>query len=169
MDTNNVLGEVLEKGQAAIQKTVKSAGDSATGVVKQAAGQVTGSSDNQTEINVQPQDKQAASDKAQADEFVRDLYAPSRPQKRQDNVGNQPLELEDKEKIAQLRQKLHNEIYYQPLIQGEKSQEERPAEKVEHEKQKEMHDLQKEEAKKPPPLAVQRAQQSTEKFRGASG
>jgi hypothetical protein len=164
MDSNNILGEILEKGQSVGQKTGKAVTDSAAGAVKTAAGQITGDS-SQPGMN----ETNAVSDKAQNEEFVKELYAPSKPQDGQNPEANQKAQAEEQAKLAGVRQKLHDEVYYQPLIQGTKSQEERPAEKVERERKEEMQDLQKKENKKPGPVAVQRAQQSAEKFRGASG
>lgn len=164
MDTNNVLGEILEKGQSAVQKSAKTVADSASNVVKTTASQATGQ--DQGEQNIQD-NAQKANDKAQVADMVKDIYSPSNP-----NVkapSKEQAEAEDKAKLVSLRQKLHDEVYYQPLIAGQKAQEERPAEKVEREKVQEMQDLQKKEDKKPTPLAVQRAQQSAEKFRGVSG
>lgn len=172
MDKNGVLGEILEKGQSAVQKTGKTAADSAKSAVKTAVGQVAGDSNQPgpNEINGAVSDNQTASDKAQNDEFVKELYAPSKPQNSQNTEDNQRAQTEEQAKLAGVRQKLHDEVYYQPLIQGQKArQEERPAEKVEREKKQEMQDLQKKETKKPGPIAVQRAQQTAEKFRGVSG
>ena len=164
MDKNGALGEILEKGQSAVQKSAKAAADSSSNLVKTAAGQIAGQ--NQGEQGIQD-DAQKVTDKAQADDLVKDLYAPSNP-----NVkapSKEQSEADKKAKLANLRQKLHDEVYYQPLIAGQKAQEERPAEKVEREKKQEMQDLRQKEDKKPKPLAVQRAQQSAEKFRGVSG
>lgn len=167
MDSNNVLGEVLETGQSAVKNSGKATVNSVAGLAKTAAGQVAGDS-SRVEANAAVADQQTASDKTQNDEFVKELYAPSQ------NGHNLPpaevpAETEEQAKLAGVRQKLHDEVYYQPLIQGSESQEERPAEKVEREKKQEMQDLQKKEAEKPAPIAVQRAQQTAEKFRGVSG
>jgi hypothetical protein len=173
MDKNGVLGEVLEKGQSVVQKTGKAVADSASGAVKVAVGQAAGDSNQPgtNEANTAVSDQQQiASDKAQNDEFVKELYAPSAPQNAQSpSPIEQQSRTEEQIKLANVRQKLHDEVYYQPLIQGSKSREERPAEKVEREKKQEMQDLQKKEAVKPAPIAVQRAQQTAEKFRGVSG
>lgn len=170
MDKNGVLGELLEQGQSVVQKTGKAVADSATGVVKTAAGQVAGDSNIQAKDNAVVPDQKVLSDKTQTDELVKELYAPSQPQNGQNLTPAEPQsKTEEQAKLASVRQKLHDEVYYEPLIQGSKSQEERPAEKVEREKKQEMQDLQKKEAKKPAPIAVQRAQQTAEKFRGVSG
>lgn len=170
MDKNRVLGELLEQGQSVVQKTGKAVADSATGVVKTAAGQVAGDPNNQAKDNVVVPD-QKANDKTQTDELVEELYAPSQPRNGQNLSPSEPQsKTEEQAKLANVRQKLHDEVYYEPLIHGQKAkQEERPAEKVEKEKKQEMADLQQKEAKKPAPIAVQRAQQSAEKFRGVSG
>lgn len=76
---------------------------------------------------------------------------------------------EEQRKLLELRNQLHKENYYNPLTSPPKQQEERPAEKVEKEKQREMQELEQEKAEKPPPLAVQRERNKAEMFRGASG
>ena len=169
MDKNGILGEVLEKGQTVIQKTGKAVANSAAGTVKTAVGQVAGDTNGQGESSAVGSDKQTASDKAETDQLVKELYAPSKSPDGHAPAENQQREADTKAKLASVRQKLHDEVYYEPLINSAKPQEERPAEKVEREKKQEMHDLQKKEAKKPTPLAVQRAQQTAEKFRGVSG
>lgn len=170
MDLNNVLGEVLEKGQSVVKNSGKTTVNSVGGFVKTAVGQVAGDSNSQVKDNVSVSDQQAVRDKAQNDELVKELYAPSAPQNSQKSPSVEPQsETEEQAKLASVRQKLHDEVYYRPLIQGSKSQEERPAEKVEKEKKQEMQDLQKKEEEKPAPIAVQRAQQTAEKFRGISG
>jgi len=172
MDTNNVLGELLEQGQSMAQKTGKAVADSAAGAVKTAVSQVTGVNSAQAgtnEGNAAPTDQPSASDKAQTDELVKELYAPSNPQAAQDPVDKQQVEQDAQVKLQSIRQKLHQEVYYEPLVNPARQEEERPAEKVEREKQQELQDLQQKEAKKPAPIGVQMAQQSAEKFRGASG
>jgi hypothetical protein len=173
MDKNNALGEILEKGQTVVKNSGKAVVNSAAGMAKAAAGQVAGdanqSGSNEANTAI-PDQEQVASDKAQTEELVKDLYAPSKPQSGQKPVVKPQSETEEKAKLASVRQKLHDEVYYQPLIQGQKSQqEERPTEKAEREKEQGLQDLQKKEAKKPAPIAVQRAQQTAEKFRGVSG
>ena len=162
-NNNDVFGEVLEKGQQAGQKTAAAISDAA----KMAAGQVTGGdSKNDT---AQSQDAQAS----QAEEVkgvVKDFYAPSQ------NSGQPPLSKEqieeaDRAKIAQVKQQLHNEVYYDPLVKRSEetqAQEERPAERVERE---EMEDLQLEQkkAKEKPDYAMQREQRRAEVKGGVSG
>lgn len=76
---------------------------------------------------------------------------------------------EEQKQLMELRNQLHREVYYDPLVNPSRQQEERPAEKVENEKKQEMMDLQEKEAKKPQPIAVVREQNKAEQFRGAAG
>lgn len=98
--------------------------------------------------------------------FLQDLYGPSTPVPNEKVAEQKAV---DEQETAALRNRLHNETYYQPLIAPAKQQEERAAEKVEREKQEERWDLQKKEEKKPAPLAVKQGQQSAEVHRGVSG
>jgi hypothetical protein len=78
--------------------------------------------------------------------------------------------LETQQKLEALRKQLHDEVYYEPLINPKKQEEEeRPAERVERQEKEEMQDLEQKEADKPPPIALQRAQTTTEMNRGVSG
>jgi hypothetical protein len=81
------------------------------------------------------------------------------------------LSPEERKKIIALRKKLHEEGYFEQLNNPPKQPEERPAEKVENEKKKEMVELQEKEQKKPQPLpvAVMRERNKAEMFRGAAG
>lgn len=80
--------------------------------------------------------------------------------------NNPEMTPEEVQKTAQLRQQLHSE-YYQQLTNPPKQQEERPAEKIEREKQEERWELQKKEEEKPEPLAIKREQGKAEKRPGA--
>lgn len=117
-------------------------------------------------------------------DFVKDLYAPSAPQPevKKEEIKNPTQHLaqtiaeenpektpEEIQQIVSARQRLHNETYYEPLVSPPKQQEERTAEKIENEKEKERWELEEKKKDKPPPLAVDREQNKTEKFRGASG
>lgn len=167
MNRSGVIGEILETGGSMAQKggkaVVKTAGDA----VKATAAQVTGADSS-------------VSDK----DIVKNLYGikddkknnsnptSSQPQSQPQHQGQRQdagLPLEDKKKLEELRRQLHNEVYYDPLVNPQKSQEERPAEKIEREEQEEMRDMQEKEEKKPSPLVVQRTQQRVEKFPGRSG
>lgn len=98
--------------------------------------------------------------------FLQDLYGKSDTPQPATQLDKKP---EEQKKLMELRQQLHKQNYYDPTFNPAKKQEERPAEKVENEKKKEMVDLQQKDAKKPPPLAVVREQNKAEQFRGASG
>jgi len=80
---------------------------------------------------------------------------------------------EEQKKLMELRSQLHKENYYDPTFNQPKNppagKEERPAEKVEKEKQMEDLELEQKEKNKPPPLAVVRERNKAEQFRGASG
>lgn len=154
MNKGGILGGTLEVIQEEVEKGAKAA-----------AQQVVGSKAKQ----VQQQDGSKnvpVAKKEETKQFVKDLYGGEKPQISSEEL--QKKELEDKQKEEALRQRLHSE-YYQQLTNPPKPKEERPAEKVEKEKKQEMQDLQQKEAKKPPPLAAQRAAQKVEKFRGVSG
>ena len=171
MDSNNLLGEALEKGQSAVQNTGKIVAGSAMGGVKAVAGQILGDSSKSdtNEADAVVSDRQSSDDKAQTDELVKELYAPSKFKNNQNPADKEQSEKDAQAELTAVRKKLHDEVYYQSLVNPPKPQEERPAEKVEKEKKQEMQDLQKKEAEKPAPIAVQRAQQSAEKFRGVAG
>lgn len=113
-------------------------------------------------------DQVAGQSKDETREFVKSLYGPSQTKSetplRQGFAGQEETK---EQKLAKLRHELHAN-YYQNLVNRPKAPKERPAEKVEKEKQEEMIDLQKKEAKKPSQL-VQKAQQRVEKYPGASG
>ena len=170
MNQNDVLGEILEQGQSLVKKGGKAVKSSVSDTVKAAAGQVTGDNGSQDNSG-QSQDVQTGVDtvnKAETEELVKGLYAKSKPGNQTAQTPQSVKEADDKQKLERLRQELHGQ-YYQKLVNRPKPKEERPAEKVEREDKQKMADLQEKEAKKPAPLAVQRAQQSTEKYRGPSG
>lgn len=155
--------EALESGISLIKKSGKVAAAAVSDTTKAAVSQVAGYQNKDTQ------------------DVVSHLYGKTdnknkdqkeNPQNPGDQLQNSTLQdLEKKKKLQELRQQLHNEVYYDPLINPKKPQEqeeERPAEKVEKEKQEEMIDLQKKDKDKPPPLVV-RTQQRVEKYPGASG
>lgn len=161
-NNNDVFGEVLEKGQQAAQKTTSVVSDAA----KMAVGQVTGG-DSKADA-VQNQDAQAQAEEVKG--VVKDFYAPSQ------NSGQPPLSKEqieeaDKVRIAQVKQQLHNEVYYNPLVKRSEetqAQEERPAERVERQEMQDFQDEQK-KAKEKPNYAMQREQRRAEVKGGVSG
>lgn len=174
MNKGRVLNaeEALESGISLAKKAGKGVSKAVSDTAKAATSQV----------GISPQ----AADQSTND-FVKDLYGSTDDSKKQsqtqtpqgagDDHNNPPKtpeeaekQAEEKKKMLELRQKLHNEVYYDPLVNPRKDKpKERPAEKVEKEKQEEMIDLRKKEEKKPPPLAVQRGQRKTEQFPGGGG
>ena len=158
--------EALEAGISMLKRAGKSAGSIASDTAKAAV--------SQTGIPV-------ANDQETQD-FVKDLYAPGGKKQNSANTAQAPQNsnqddatgsqksVQEQQDLQALRKKLHNEVYYHKLINPNQGQsEERQAEKVEREKQQEMVDLQEKEKEKPRPIAVIRAQNSTEQFRGSGG
>ena len=163
--------ETLETGISLAKKagkgTAKTVGDTAEAVVSQLG--VSQNSDQSTQ------------------DFVKDLYGAGKKtpqasgqslnsvqnptQQAASDSGSQKSP-EEQQKLQEVRiklQKRHDEFYYDPLVNPRKDKpEERPAEKVEKEKQEEMIDLH-EKKKKELPILVQRNQQRTEKFPGSGG
>lgn len=173
---NSVLGGAFEMLQEEAKITGKSAVQQITGVSdpssQSSSGQAKkgGQGTNEKAVQApaqQPLGAEQQNSEQQTKEFVKELYESEEPPITQDQAAQK--EMEDKQKMEALRQRLHSE-YYQQLTQRPKTQEEaeRPAEKVERQ---EMEDLQQkqEEDKKKQPIAVTRAERSTEMFRGASG
>lgn len=165
MDKTGLLGEALERGQATVKKMGKGAVEATRGAVKAAGGQITGTDTGTKDIvnslyGVNDNKRTAVQSPAQNQQTFQT-----------GDAGENPVEdLEKEKKLKELRTQLHQEVYYGPLINPKKPQEEeRPAEKVEKEKKQEMAELQKKEKEKPPPLAIQRTQQRVEKFPGRSG
>lgn len=180
MDKNSAFGELTEKGQQAASNTAQKA---VSDVASSVAGQLgfrNESASNTTQNTQQVQDQapaqvpsergsepQPLEDNELTKEMVEDFYAPSNPA--QNLTSEQQEELDTKERLVTLRKELHDQIYYDPLVNPKKVDEERPAERVERQEKQEMQDLQQKDAEKPPPIAVQRAQTSTEMNRGVAG
>lgn len=166
MNPNDVLGELIEKGQNVTTNAVKS-------TVSDISDSVSGQIGVKNEVNVkaqtqsqsQPQDQiqqQGESSQVQTErtkEMVRDFYSPSDDL----SYNAQTATATEEQQLASVRQKLHqeqhNEVYFNAILNADapKQQEERPAEKMEREK---IEDLQIEQKKKQNelPIAVQRAQ-----------
>jgi hypothetical protein len=182
IDKSGMFGEILEQGQTVGKAVKKQIADTA----KTVASQVTG-------VNQNPSQAQPVPGKVD-ENFVKDLYGvkdetnqtSQKPKTQQSSVqgnqGNQnqknqitpeeandPKKMEEKQRLAKLRQELHMKTYYEPTFNPPKKQEERPAEKVEKEKQEEQMELAKKQEEKPKPIAVQRAQRGVEVNRGVSG
>lgn len=165
------------------KQVAKTVGEEAKKTAKAVVSQIGGIEQNKegkegSKIEVEAQGDKLAQQANQ--DLVKDMYAPSQPQKEEAKNPTQQMAQsiteknpektpEEIQKIVSLRQQMHNETYYDPLVNPPQKEEERPVEKVEREKEEERWKLQEKEKEKPPPLAVQREQNKTEKFRGASG
>lgn len=182
MDKNSPFGELMEKGQQTASDTTQKA---ASDVVMSVAGQLglknesasnnaqnTQQTQNQASVpaepSSQPQDGQALEDSELTKEMVEEFYAPSAEFPQNMSISEQE-DADTKLKLVALRKQLHDEFYYNPLVNPKNQEEERPAERVERQEKEEMQDLQQKEADKPAPIAVQRAQTSTEMNRGVAG
>lgn len=156
------LEEVLETGGSKAKQAGKSIIGAISDTGKVAASQITGAQNKDTQDIVKSLYKESDGKADQSPKRSSDQGA-------QHPEDNTPEAIDKKKKLQELRQQLHNEVYYDPLVNPKKPQEEeRPAEKVEKEKQEEMIELE-EKKKKEPPLLVQKTQQRVEKFPGASG
>lgn len=99
--------------------------------------------------------------------FVKDLYGGS-PEISQ--AEREKREMEDKQKLEALRQRLHSE-YYERLVNEPKQQAPRPAEKLEQEKKEEEQKELEEKEKEPKDLPAMSTKDkgTKEKLRGVSG
>jgi hypothetical protein len=180
MDPVQSVGELIEQGQNSTANTVKAGVTDVkktvqdqVGLKNETSSQASTSVQNQAQ---QPQESlQVSSDNNdRTKEVVRDFYSPSDDNMQQPTPQKQE-QLDTDQRLSQVRQRLyqeqHNEVYYQPLISYEHNQQrvESTSEKLENEKRQEMQDLQVKQANSPPPLAVTRAQTSTEINRGIAG
>jgi len=190
-----MFGEMLEKGLQTGQKTVKSiasdvAGSVAgqVGIKNEASPDASGKTQNQGQANAQnkPQDQpqqppaenatpQAASTPETMD-LVKEFYAPSEDVPPASAQDKQKEQVETQQKLVKLRQELHKETYYEPLIAYETKkpgqQEEAVAEKVEREEKEEEQkkmELEEKKAKEKQDIATSRAQRAVEANRGVSG
>lgn len=179
MDKNGQIGELLEKGQTTVTNSVQ---DTANTVRTQVLGDT---NNNQVLPNPNSGLPSQAESQVQRDnidytrEAVSNFYSPS--ENGEPSISSAPVET-DEQKLARLRQdldgekqkhrELHDEVYYKPLIayeQRQPSQQERPAEVAQADKQ---HDLQEhidKQAKKDQDIATQRAQRQVEIKGGVSG
>jgi hypothetical protein len=178
--------EALEQGQAVLKKQAQT-------TAQTVKSQVTGQTVVQPTDGAQP--APAVQDQMTKD-FLKDLYAPSDPQKTQltpqqplqpanplqatvQQLGGMSAPQSDGAKLAEARrrleehQKQHMETYYRPTFEQRPQQEERQADKVEREEAEEKQkrwELQQEEQKKNDvPIALKMATNKAEMFRGASG
>lgn len=170
----SILGEILEQGGSIVGQTGKQVVKMPSDFAKTAAGQ-TGAAPASSDQNA-PVD--AATTKKQREELVKGLYGISDkkgaqgqavPKSSQSPQSSQQKSPEELQKLAGLRQKLHEETYYQPLVNPPKPQEERPLEKVEREEMEELQEKQDKQAKKPPPLSPSARPGTVERKMGISG
>jgi hypothetical protein len=188
-DTGILKGAISQLGQTAkqtVKQIVKLPSEMGQSVGEQLGAAKSAAS---AEGSGEPKQKQWQSDEERM-KFLKDLYgskdqvsSPSADAKKTSanplvSSKDKPSEFqeqikekspEEQKKLLELRGQLHRENYYDPTFNPVRKQEERPAEKVEKEKQEEMQDLQKKEAAKPQPIAVVREQNKAEMFRGAAG
>lgn len=170
MDKNGVVGEILEKGQQISDSVQSSAKTQVKNVVGDITGQIGRQESSPDQNTTQNQQNQSNL------QFIKDLYGVSESTSEQNqNIQSDPVkhqkELEDKKKLQELRHKLHQEFYYDPLVNPSKQTEESTAEKLERQEQekeaKEMTELQEE--KKKEPIAVTRAKTKAEIKSGIAG
>lgn len=164
--------EIVEQGGSVAKQVGQTVKKAPTDMAKAAVSQVAGSqTPGDTPLDTKP-------DAVDVQDFVKDLYGAkkpgsttphSNPKTPVDPAKTQTAKTpEEAAKLESLRRELHSD-YYQKLTHPQRSEELRPAEKIEEEKKKEMIELSEKEAKKPAPLAVTRAQNKAEQFRGVSG
>lgn len=167
----SLLGEILEQGGSIVKQTGKQVATLPSDLTKTAASQ-TGAA---PQVADQGKSVDTTVQKKQREELVKGLYGISdKKQTQGKTVPTSPQPPQEKtpeelQKLADLRQKLHQETYYQPLVNPPKPQEERPVEKVEREKMEELQEVQKKEEKKPPPLPPSARPGTVERKLGISG
>ncbi|MEX2007408.1 MAG: hypothetical protein WD992_01430 [Candidatus Levyibacteriota bacterium] len=172
-DDNGIFGEILETAGTAAKQTGKAVANAAAATVQTAASQV----GVPVADNSQSTPSQDVSPQVSNEDIVESLYEKSAGQNAaaaqpaQPAVKAQDPSIKSPEELAQMdvvRKRLHDE-YYQTLVNPAKQEEESVSEKLEREDKQEDMELQQKEAKKPPDLAVQRAQTHAEQNPGASG
>lgn len=170
MSANSILDETFEQLVETGKQTGQTLAKTPSDFAKAAATQIKPAAGGGP-FDANEQKSLGAESDRQAQEEIKELYgvnesnpilSPEALQQKKAQTASS-----DEQKVAQLRQQLHKNTYYQPLITPK--QEERPAEKIEREEKQERWALQKEEAKKSQPISVQMAANRTEQFRGTSG
>lgn len=175
-----MIGEILETGG----DTAKKAGKSLAGQISQTAKAAVG----QTAPGlVNPQDgPNAQGQDLKTKDFVKDLYGVKKqndPANKQSagndqNSNKAQKELEEKQKLAALRNKLHRE-YYQQISEPAQGEEPTVAQRLEREDQeKKAEDVEKKKNELPqlvvpgtnrPDIALSRAKTKTEIKQGGAG
>lgn len=153
-----VAEELKDTGKAIVKEVGRVPGDSAQSIVSQAA-------------DIEAPQKEVEQSRAKdSEEITKHLYAKS-SQNLTEVAPKELIEQKTEEKKKAVREQLKKAAhasYYQGLVNRPKPQEERPAEKVEREKKEDRWKLEEKKAKEKP-IAVSRAQQSVEKYRGSAG
>ena len=186
MDKNSIIGEVLEKGQNAVANTMSNTATNTASDISQTVSEQLGFKSktsqtqnvNQTQAfsNQQnlPQNPQAeVSDNTR--EIVDDFYSPSdntNSNSSSNNSQNTTLSSEPQiqAKLAKVRQELHKEVYYDPLIAYEqKKQEPTKAEVMEQAESQKMQELAISQQKQNADIATTRAKIAVEANRGVAG
>lgn len=176
-DALGQLGGLAKQTGKAVVKTPAQLGQTAAkqvGIAPETAEAQIGKEATVSQTN---QQAMAEVRKKQNSEIVKSMYAESDKKGKENPQQKEVVELvqenpkktpEEIQKMAKLKQQLHQTTYYQPLVTPPKQPEEKPAEKVEREKMEDLQEKQvkqEEEAKKRP---IQQAQ-NIEKFRGSAG
>ena len=176
MDNNNIVGEMLEKGQGIAANQFKKAiaatqqqivGKQAGQPAPDASKQVSATDVSQNPIGPGIEQNQSAQ-KPQSS-------ATTATNPSSQVMGTHPLTPDEQKRINEARERLklemHKSNYFNPTFNPPKRQEEPVAEKLEREKQEDLWKKQQEEMKKreQEPLAVSQAKRSTEMNRGTGG
>ncbi|HUD04723.1 MAG TPA: hypothetical protein VMR59_01930 [Patescibacteria group bacterium] len=188
MDKAGMFGELLEQGQQTVQNTVKSAvSDVAGSVTSQLGVKPEASPDNQGKTQSQNQNQTQNTPKVEPSilkaasspetiDLVKEFYAPSQDVPPDSAQVKQQEQMETQQKLAKLRQELHQGEYYEPLIAYETKkpgrEEEGAAEKVEREEKEEEQkkmELEEKKAKEKQDISTSRAQRAVEANRGVAG
>ena len=157
--------EAVESGTTLVKQTGKATGKAVTDTAKAAVSQTgvpAGSTSDEDFVKdlyeVGKKTTQAAGDSNQ------NSQTPPAQAQSDPSAQKPPEDQKQMQAVrAKLHQERHNKVYYNPLVNPKGDQpEERPAEKVENEKQEDMMELQKKEKEKPPPLAVRQGQKRVE-------
>lgn len=190
MDDTTILGGILNQLGQTAKQTVKQVVKLPEEMAADLGGQIGGAGQNSPEKKTENKSQWQSNE--ERINFLKGLYGQTEAPKvpvdtgtnlNQNSVANsgqneKPTGFqeqiadktpEEQKQLIELRNQLHKENYYDPTFNPVKKQDERPAEKVENEKKKEMIDLQEKEDKKPQPIAVIREQNKAEQFRGAAG
>lgn len=165
--------QVLEQGKSASVNAVKTTVSDISTTVSDQVG-----ISNETNSTTQNQNQQrqepintALEENQRTRELISDFYSPSEDYAVK---NSQTVPQTDDQKLAEVRQKLHqelhNEVYYQNLISYEQSKpEERPAEKMERQEMEELQIKQQKQQTQELPVAVRMAQTHTETNPGIAG